>query len=156
MWIYGLSNCVCAEVDICGATLLYCRPLRVRTLTRRGLQNRSTVYEHRVYGGGRRGHGDGETDEGREVRRCERSSSATRKYNPQGLSYPRFMISVRLASHLYARVVLLWMLEQLVWTQAFPTYTHLHKRQALRSHIYLTKNQSLVSAYKLSCHSKPV
>lgn len=80
--------------------------------TRRGLQNQSTVYEHghRVSGGGRRGQGDGETDEGREVRRCERSSSAAHKYNAQGLSFPRFTISARLAAHLYARVELLGML----------------------------------------------
>lgn len=125
MWIYGLSNCVCAEVDKCGAALLYCRPLHVRTLTQRGLQNQSTVYEHRVWGRKTwtRRWRDRWRTRGEEV--WEVISSATRKYNAQGLSFPRFMISVCLATHLYARVVLLWMLESEVnalWVK--PTGRH--------------------------------
>lgn len=80
MWIYGLSNFLWAEVDICSATLLlglYYRPLCV-ILTRRGLQNAAycSLYGQRISGGGRR-----EADEGREVRRCQRSSFGAHKYS---------------------------------------------------------------------------
>lgn len=116
--IYGLSNCVLAVVDICSAMLLlelFCQNTDTTWPSKCSLLFMGTglVVEEDV-------DGDGETDEGREVRRCERSSFGAHKYSAfdvldgcssQGLSFPRFMISIHLAVPLHARVVFRWALE---------------------------------------------
>ncbi len=77
MWIYGLSNLVWAAVDICSyASIRALLPPTVRNTDTTWPSKRCVLYGQRISGGGRR-----EADEGREVRRCQRSSFGAHKYN---------------------------------------------------------------------------